>query len=126
MLLARGLAQPDGAWLLPLDTRNPTENSSENETIRMGGQFHGYRRRFATSSTSITTPSSLRFQYRTRHFSASSSSSPLWPPVRSRCYYRNGEPELRECHRKFFRSVHQQPCGPRLNHTQLQQLRSQR
>src|SRR6266568_3866502 len=35
---------------------NPTENSSENQKTKSGGQFHGCRTWFATNSASITTP----------------------------------------------------------------------
>src|SRR6266571_1057594 len=103
---------------------NPTENSSENQKTKSGGQFHGCRTWFATNSASINSPCSLRIQCHTPHVSTSPSSSAAWPPVRSYCYYCNGEPELRQCHRKFFGSVHQQPRRPGYQHTELSQLRS--
>src|SRR6266550_3761169 len=74
---------------------NPTENSSENQKTKSGGQFHGCRMWSATNSASITTPCSLRIQCHSPHVSTSPSSNAAWPPVRSYCYYRNGEPAPR-------------------------------
>src|SRR2546430_16328578 len=96
MLLARGLSQPDGAWLLPLDTRNPTDNSSEDETIGEGGQFRGYRTWSAASSTGTTTLTSLHIQYRVRHVSTSSGSRPPLRAVRPSSYFLYGPPERPE------------------------------
>src|SRR5207247_6621927 len=104
----------------------PTENSSENQKTKSGGQIHGCRTWSATNTASITTPRSLPIQCHTPHVSTSPSSNAAWPPVRSYCYYSNGEPELRQCHRKFFGSVHKQPRRPRYHNNKLRNLRSDR